>query len=122
MAHFAKLNNDNIVIDVNVVSNEILDPANEEASGIAFLTEWSNGYTNWKQTSYNGSIRKNFAGIGFTYLPEQDVFIPPKPYPSWKLSHVDYTWKPPKPHPADGKPYFWDENNLEWSEISNGNS
>ena len=78
MAHFAKLDENNVVLEVNVVNNDVLTE-DEEASGIAFLTEWSGGYSNWKQTSYNGNIRKNYAGIGFTYDPIRDAFIPPKP-------------------------------------------
>jgi hypothetical protein len=74
MAHFAKLDENNIVIEVNVVHNDVLDPNNEEASGIAFLTEWSGGHTNWKQTSYNSSFRKNYAGVGMIYDPIKDEF------------------------------------------------
>jgi hypothetical protein len=79
MAHFAKLDDNNIVIDVNVVNNAVLDSADEEGSGIAFLTDWSGGYSNWKQTSFNGSFRYNYAGIGFTYDPVDDAFIAPMP-------------------------------------------
>jgi hypothetical protein len=114
MAHFAKLDENGLVLEVNVVSNSVLDENNEEASGIAFLVNWSGGYTNWKQTSYNGRIRKNFAAIGYTYLQESDVFIAPQPYNSWKLSNIDYTWKPPKPQPNDGWVYLWNEEILNW--------
>ena len=79
MAHFAKLDDNNVVLEVNVVNNDVLDPANEEQSGIEFLTEWSGGYSNWKQTSYNNSMRFNFAGIGYVYDPIDDAFIPPMP-------------------------------------------
>lgn len=82
MAHFAKLDDKNVVIDVNVVSNDCLDANNEEASGIAFLTEWSGGHTNWVKTSYNAAengFRYNYAGIGYTYDPIDDAFIPPMP-------------------------------------------
>ena len=79
MAHFAKLDDNNTVIDVNVVSNDCLDSADEENSGIAFLTEWSGGYTNWKQTSYNAKFRYNYAGIGYIYDPIDDAFIAPMP-------------------------------------------
>jgi hypothetical protein len=114
MAHFAKLDENNAVLEVNVVSNSALDSNNEEASGIEFLIEWSGGHTNWKQTSYNGNIRRNFAAIGSTYLEEEDIFIAPQPYNSWKLSNVDYTWKAPKPQPDDGWVYFWNEETIEW--------
>lgn len=79
MAHFAKLDENSTVIDVNRLSNDAIDPNNEEESGIAFLTEWSGGYTNWKQTSFNASIRYNYAGIGYTYDPIDDAFIAPIP-------------------------------------------
>lgn len=79
MAHFAKLDDNNVVLQVNVVNNDVLNPANEEESGIEFLTEWSGGYSNWKQTSYNNSMRFNFAGIGYIYDPIDDAFIPPMP-------------------------------------------
>jgi hypothetical protein len=79
MAHFAKLNESNIVTEVIVINNLELDPQNEEGSGLAWLEAWSGGYTNWKQTSYNGNFRKNYANIGFLYDPIRDAFIPPKP-------------------------------------------
>lgn len=82
MAHFAKLNDDNEVIEINVVSNDELDPLNEEQSGITFLTQWSNGHTHWKKTSYNAAtngFRYNYAGIGYKYDEVADAFIAPKP-------------------------------------------
>lgn len=79
MAHFAQLDDNNYVVAVYPVSNAELDPQNEEVSGIAFLIDWSGGYTNWKQTSYNGNIRYNYAGIGYTYDPIDDAFIAPMP-------------------------------------------
>jgi hypothetical protein len=116
MAHFAKLDENNIVLEVNVVNNNALDPSNEEASGIAFLTEWSGGHYNWKQTSYNGNIRKNFAGIGYRYDPDFDVFISPQPYPSWKLNYTTYQWEAPVaiPEDSDKNLYRWSEYNKEW--------
>jgi hypothetical protein len=114
MAHFAKLDENNIVIDVNAVNNETLDLENEEASGIAFLTEWSGGHTNWKQTSYNNSFRKQYAGIGFSYNPAADVFIAPQPYSSWSLDN-NFDWQPPTPMPIEGI-WIWDEATLSWVE------
>ena len=93
MAHFAKLDENNIVLEVNVVSNDALDASNEEASGIAFLTEWSGGYSNWKQTSYNGTFRKNYCGPGFTYDSERDAFIPPKCHDETTLNEDTCTWE-----------------------------
>jgi len=112
MAHFAKLDKNNLVLEVHCVANEALNPQNEEASGIAFLTEWSSGYTNWKQTSYNHNIRKQYAGVGFTYDALNDVFIRPQPYPSWSLDE-NFDWQPPSPAP-EGMGWYWDEDQLEW--------
>ena len=122
MAHFAKLDENNLVIDVVVVNNNnLLDASGNEseAIGIDFLTSWSDGYTNWRQTSYNGNFRKNYAGIGYTYDPQRDVFIPPKPFPSWILDETTCLWIPPIPMPEDDKLYRWDENTLAWTEIQN---
>jgi len=117
MANFAKLNDQNIVIDVNVVDNDVIDnlPFPEsEPVGVQFLTEWSGGYTNWKQTSYNASFRKNYAGIGSTYSSELDAFIAPKPFPSWLLNTNTCQWQPPVPYPNDGNQYIWDEATQSW--------
>jgi len=116
MAHFAKLDNQNKVLEVNVVNNSVLDPENEEASGIAFLTEWSGGYTNWKQTSFNNNFRKQYAGIGYSYDAVNDVFIAPQPYLSWSLDD-DFNWQPPTPRP-DGFGWAWDEDSLSWIEAN----
>ena len=117
MAHFAKLDENNIVLEVNVVNNDVLTE-DEEASGIAFLTEWSGGYPLWKQTSYNANFRKNYAGIGYTYDQNIDAFIPPKPYPSWLLNTDTAQWQAPVPYPNDGKQYYWDEATQSWVEIT----
>jgi hypothetical protein len=92
MAHFAKLDENNIVLEVHVVSNDALDASNEEASGIAFLTEWSGGYSNWKQTSYNGSSRKNYASTGFAYDSNRDAFIPTKCHEEAILNEDTCLW------------------------------
>ena len=117
MAHFAKLNNDNLVVEVNVVNNEVLDPNNEEASGVGFLTTWSGGYTNWKQTSYNKNFRKEFAGIGYTYDADADVFVRPQPFASWTLD-ANHDWQPPTPKPVGD--CYWDETELKWVTIQLG--
>ena len=121
MAHFAKLDENNVVLDVNVVDNNTVNnlPFPEsEPVGIAFLTEWSGGYTNWKQTSYNKSFRKNYAGIGFTYDQNLDAFIPEKPYPSWLLNINTCQWQAPVPYPNDQKPYIWDEATQSWVQVN----
>jgi len=125
MAHFAKLDENNIVLEVNSLANaEIMDEeGNEiEVKGIEFLRLWSGGYTNWKQTSYNGTFRKNYAGIGYTYDPIRDAFISPQPFPSWTLNEDTCRWESPIPYPNNGKEfngkyYAWDEDVMNWVEI-----
>lgn len=113
MAHFAKLDDDNIVTDVYKVANETLDSSNEEASGIEFLTGWSGGYTNWKQCSYNANFRKRYPAIGDKYDSVRDAFITPQPYPSWSLDD-DGDWIAPLPYPSDGLIYVWNEETQDW--------
>jgi hypothetical protein len=122
MGHFAKLDDQSIVVDVNVVNNETINnlPFPEsEPVGVAFLTDWSGGYTNWKQTSYNANFRKNYAGIGYTYDAVLDAFIAPKPYPSWLLNTETCQWEPPAPYPSDGNVYTWNEETLSWVQVVN---
>jgi hypothetical protein len=121
MGHFTKLNDQNIVIDVIVVNNETLNNLpfpDSEPVGIAFLTEWSGGYTNWKQTSYNANFRKNYAGVGCTYDPVLDAFIAAKPFPSWLLDTNTCEWQAPTPYPSDGNVYNWDEETLSWVQVN----
>ena len=120
MAHFAKLDANNIVIEVNVVDNDkLLDAHNVEREeiGVAFLVQWSGGYTNWKQTSYNNNFRKNYAGVGFTYDVVRDAFIAPQNFPSWILNETTCRWESPVPYPNDGKEYSWDEATTSWVEV-----
>ncbi len=114
MAHFAKLNSENIVDQVVAVHN---NDAPDEAAGIAFLNNLF-GKTNWIQTSYNNRIRKNYAGIGYTYDSGRDAFIPPQPYPSWTMSEETCLWSAPIPMPIDDKGYRWDEATLSWIEFN----
>lgn len=121
MAHFAKLDEQGTVIEVNVVNNETLNNSpfpESESVGIAFLTDWSGGYTNWKQTSYNANFRKNYAGIGYTYDAVLDAFIAPKPYPSWLLNTETCQWQPPTPYPSDENMYTWDEATQSWVKVN----
>lgn len=121
MAHFAKLDENNVVVDVNVVDNNKLLDTNgieKESFGVAFLIIWSNGHANWKQTSYNASFRKNYAGIGYTYDQQRDAFIPPQPFNSWLLNEETCLWESPVPYPQDGKKYYWDEATLLWIEFT----
>lgn len=118
MAHFAQLDESNIVIKVIVVANEELleDGVESEAKGVAFCQSLLGG--NWIQTSYNGNIRKNYAGIGMHYDPIADHFFAPQPYPSWTLD-ADAIWQAPVARPIDGKFYSWDEATLNWIEEAN---
>ena len=103
MANFAQLDESYIVTKVIVVNNETINnlPFPEsEPVGMAFLQSLFGSTTVWKQTSYNANFRKNYAGIGFTYDPVLDAFIPPKPYPSWVLNTTTCQWQAPVPYPS----------------------
>lgn len=117
MAHFAQLDSNNVVTQVIVVhNNELLDNGVEnEAKGIAFCQSLFGGV--WKQTSYNSTIRKNFAGIGYTFDAGRNAFIPPKPYNSWTLDESTCQWTAPVTYPNDGKNYIWDESVTNWVEV-----
>ena len=108
MAHFAEIDIANRVTRVIVVHDSL------EASGAEWCAEQYGG--RWVQTSYNGRIRKNYAGVGFTYDLARDAFVPPQPYPSWTLAEETCQWMPPVPMPTDGM-YVWDESTLAWSQI-----
>ena len=123
MAHFAQLDENNIVTQVIVVSNDDIKDSegNEsELTGIAFCKNLLGRDTIWKQTSYNSNIRKNYAGIGFTYDATLDAFISPKPYNSWVLNETTCRWEAPVAYPNDEKLYRWDEETTSWTEIING--
>lgn len=117
MAHFAEIDEDNCVVRVVFVSNEdcLDDGIESESTGIEFCTSLLGG--TWVQTSYNANLRKNYAGIGFTYDVSRDAFVPPKPFDSWLLDEEICQWKPPSPRPDDGKAYNWIEESLAWVEI-----
>jgi hypothetical protein len=117
MAHFAQLDENNIVINVIVVNNsDILDENGQESEAIGkqFCTNLLGG--EWVQTSYNGNMRKQYASISGTYDAVNDVFISEKPYPSWILDE-NFDWQAPIPMP--GEDYEWDEETQQWIEISN---
>jgi hypothetical protein len=118
MAHFAELDNDNNVIRVIVVdNNDILDENGNESEevGINFCTQLLGGI--WKQTSYNATFRKNYAGIGYTFDAEKDAFIPPKPFSKWVLNEDTCLWEAPVAYPDDEKRYTWNDNKGEWEEL-----
>ena len=117
MAHFAKIEN-GIVTQVIVVGNEDTADAHgteKEYIGAAFCERLFGG--DWKQTSYNGRIRKNYAGIGYTYDEGRNAFIPPQPFPSWTLVEDTCQWTAPVAYPTDGKIYTWDEATASWVEV-----
>ena len=119
MAHFAEIGLDNTVLCVIVVNNaELLDGngVEQESLGADFCRDLFGG--TWVQTSYNGNIRKNFAGPGCTYDSNRDAFIPPKPFASWTLDETTCRWEPPTPYPDDGQMYSWDEDSTSWVEVA----
>ena len=119
MAHFAELDENNVVLQVIVVhNNELIDSeGNEnEAKGVQFCNSLF-GHTNWIQTSYNANMRKQFAGIGYTYDDVNDVFVSPQPYPSWSLDD-NFDWQAPTPMPEDDNLYTWNEETQTWDEIT----
>jgi len=127
MAHFAKLDSENNVIHVSVVDNwNTVDGSGNESEsiGVAYLKSIHGADTNWKQTSYNGNLRKNYAGIGMTYDTGRDAFISPKPYASWILNETTCRYESPVPLPSDAgtgtppKMYSWDEATTSWEEVT----
>jgi hypothetical protein len=119
MAHFAKLDENNNVLAVHVVNNDVIivDGAESEQAGINFLTSL-HGHSLWKQTSYNGSFRKNYCGVGYTYDESRDAFIAPKSFASWTLNETTCQWEAPVAYPTDGESYSWDEETTSWVPLS----
>ena len=126
MASFAKIGLNSKVIEVLSVHNNVLKDSNgveQEVNGIDFLTKLT-GYPVWKQTSYNTHggvhdnggtpLRKNHAGIGYTYDEDRDAFIPKKPFNSWVLNESTCLWESPIPYPQDNNKYSWNEQNQSW--------
>lgn len=110
MSHFAQINSNGIVQQVIVAEQDFIDTLPDASS--------------WVQTSYNTyggrhpegrPLRKNYAGIGYTYDSQRDAFIPPQPFPSWSLDEETCLWEPPTPYPQDQNYYVWDENTLSWA-------
>ena len=120
MAHFATLNESNIVTRVEAVVNEVIldgEGIEQEQLGKDFLTSLY-GAGNYVQTSYNNNFRKNYAGIGDTYDNTRDAFISAKPYPSWTLVEDTCNWENPVAYPDDGKVYEWNEATTNWVEVT----
>jgi hypothetical protein len=113
MAHYAFLDSDNIVIEVivGVDETELIEGKDPETWYAEFRGQVC------KRTSYNGNIRKNYAGLGFYFDEGRDAFIPPKPYPSWLLNEDTCQWEAPIPYPDDDLMYQWDEEQGDWTPI-----
>lgn len=119
MAYFARIDNDGTVVEViRIANDDAPDPAPEhsEPLGRAFIA--SLGLPGeWLQTSYSGNFRKQYAGIGWRYNQDADVFIAPQPWPSWTLDD-NHDWQAPTPMPSEGGPWAWDEDTLSWVHVS----
>ncbi len=124
MAHFAQIDENNVVVQVLVVGDD------QEHRGQDFLANDLNLGGTWVKTSYNTNggvhsnggtpLRKNYAGIGYTYDAGRDAFIPPKPFDSWVLDEDTCLWNAPTPMPTEGGPYMWVEDDLNWQVIPSG--
>jgi hypothetical protein len=113
MAHYAFLDENNIVTEVivGIDETELIEGKEPEAWYSEFRGQVC------KRTSYSGKIRKNFAGIGYSYDSERDVFISPKPFHSWELDEDTCRWVAPIPYPTDGLIYAWNEDSLDWEAV-----
>jgi hypothetical protein len=124
MAHFAQIDSNNIVTQVLVIEQDVIDTGlfGDPASFVqtSYNTRGGVHYGPDGQPDGGVALRKNYAGIGYTYDRERDAFIPPKPYNSWLLDENTCNWNPPTPMPTDGKPYAWDEDSLTWTQITLG--
>ena len=129
MAHYALINSDNIVVNVITGVDEDLTQTDLDSTQVGGSSEaWEQFYASlpWfegltcKRTSYNANIRGNFAGVGFKYEPDFNVFIAPQPFPSWKLNYTTYQWEAPVAKPEDTEEYFykWSEINKEWIKVN----
>lgn len=128
MAHYALINKDNIVVQVITGVDENVIQTDTDGTVVGGSSEaWEQFYASQpqfadlicKRTSYNGNIRVNYAGVGYKYDPDFDVFIAPQPYPSWKLNYTSYQWEAPiaKPENVEGYKWIWSEINKEWIQV-----
>jgi len=118
MAYFAKLGTGNIIEAVISINNSVITDSNgieQEKLGLDFINKLYNTRDVWKQTSYNRTFRKNFAGIGYEYDQTRNAFIPPKPYNSWILNEDTCNWEAPVSKPQDDNRYTWNESTLTWN-------
>ena len=115
MTNFAKIGVGNIIEKVVAVNDNV---STTEQVGVEFLNNLYGSRDVWKQTFINGSQRKNYAGVGYTYDESRDAFIPPKDYPSWTLNETTCLWEAPVAYPDDGKKYNWNEETTSWVEVT----
>jgi hypothetical protein len=121
MAYFAKLGTGNIIETVISINNAVITDSNgveQEQLGVDFINKLYNTRDVWKQTSYNGNFRKNFAGLGYSYDQSRDAFIAPKPYSSWLLNEESCQWESPIPYPQDDNKYTWNETIKNWEVVT----
>ncbi len=124
MAHYAFIDSNNVVVKVITGVNETVTQLDGDVEVGGSSKAWEQFYENqpWhagltcKRTSYNNNIRGRYAGIGYTYDADDDVFVAPQPFPSWVLGS-NHDWQPPTPMPSTGGPYEWSEEDLEWVAI-----
>jgi hypothetical protein len=121
MAHFAHIENGIVQQVIAIRDNDAQDPAPfySEPMGQAFIRDKLKLAGEWRQTSYNGTFRKNYAGLGYRYDEVLDAFIPPKPYPSWVVNEETCLWEAPVPYPEGGEPYNWNEEEQRWDLLNN---
>jgi hypothetical protein len=120
MAYFAKLGTGNIIENVISINNSVITDSNgieQEQLGVDFINKLYNTRDVWKQTSYNRTFRKNYAGIGYSYDQQRDAFISPKPFNSWILNEDTCLWNAPVAYPQDNNKYSWNEQNQSWDLI-----
>lgn len=123
MAHFCELDRDNLILQTIVINNDVIDHLaypESEKPGIEFCQETYGESTIWLQTSINGSFRRCYGQPGYSYMPQYDLFIEPKPDPAWVFDPVTKNWIPPLPYPEDGANYRWNDNYHVWEEIPAG--
>lgn len=121
MAHFAQIDSNNLVVQVVVIDNaDITDMDGNESEFLGQKTcrHIFGSDTVWVQTSYNASIRKNYASVGYTWRQDLDGFVPPQPFASWTLNEETCRWEPPVPHPNDGPIRNWNEETQSWDEVN----
>ena len=117
MAYFAKLGTGNIIETVISINNSVITDSNgieQEQLGVDFINKLYNTRDVWKQTSYNRTFRKNYAGVGYQYDQQRDAFIAPKPFNSWLLNETTCRWEAPVAMPINDNRYTWNESTLTW--------